>query len=119
MRGNQSHDEGINRTPEIAAACARADVQDYFQRLGQMTGQILDPAQLKPPFEPSGRFKFAHPIPETKLFLSLTEEKSHDANEGTASVEVYCDGPNMGSAGGPTLLALGSVGRIRYQGLLL
>jgi hypothetical protein len=110
---------GINLTPKIARACAQADVQEYLTRLAQLTGQILDPAQLKPPFTPSGRFKWAHPIPETKLFLSLTEEKPEDAVEGVAEVEVYCTGPNMGSAGGPTLQALGSIGRIRYQGLLM
>ena len=69
--------------------------------------------------KPSGQFKFAHPIPETKLFLSLTEEKADNPSAGVADVEVYCDGPNLGSAGGPTLLALGAIGRIHYQGLLL
>jgi hypothetical protein len=114
-----NRDDGINRTPEIARACAQEEVQEYLERLAQLIGQIEDPAQLKPPFEPSGRFKWAHPIPETKLFLSLREEKPEDVGEGIADVEVYCAGPNMGSAGGPTLQALGSIGRIRYQGLLL
>jgi hypothetical protein len=112
-------DEGINRTPEIASLCAQAEVQEYLERLASLTGQILDPAQLKPPFEPSGRFKWAHPVPQTKLFLSLTEEKPEDTSDGAAVVEVYCDGPNMGSAGGPTLQRLGSIGRLYYQGLLL
>jgi len=112
-------DDGINRTPEIAKACALAEVQEYRERLAQLTGQIVAPADLKPPFEPSGRFKWAHPIPKTKLFLSLTEEKSEDVSDGLAVVEVHCDGPNMGSAGGPTLQRLGPIFRIRYQGLLL
>jgi hypothetical protein len=116
---NWSGDDGINRTPEIASACARADVQQYLERLAQLAGQIVDPAELNPPFKPSERFKRTHPIPETKLFLSLTEEKPDDVSEGIAVIEVYCAGPNMGSAGGPTLLALGPIGRIRYQGLLL
>jgi hypothetical protein len=116
---NRSGDDGINRTPEIANAYAQAEVQEYLERLAKLAGQIVDPAHLKPPFKPSGRFKFAHPIPETKLFLSLTEEKSDDASEGVAEVEVYCAGPNLGSAGGPTLQALGAIGRLRYQGLLL
>jgi hypothetical protein len=112
-------DDGINRTPEVARVCALAAVQEYFERLLKLPGQIVQPAELEPPFEPSGRFKWAHPVPGTKLFLSLTEEKSEHASEGISEVEVYCHGPNMGSAGGPTLQALGSIGRLRYQGLLL
>jgi hypothetical protein len=78
----------------------------------------VSPAQLKPPFEPSGRFKWAHPIPGTKLFLSLSEGETAAEEERVAEIEVHCHGPNMGSAGGPTLLALGSIARLRYQGLL-
>jgi hypothetical protein len=92
---------------------------EYLERLSKLANQIVDPAELKPPFPPSGRFKWAHPVPKTKLFLSLTEEKPDDTAEGVAVVEVYCDGPNMGSAGGPTLQALGAIGRLHYQGLLL
>jgi hypothetical protein len=112
-------DEGINRTPEIANACAQAEVQEYFNRLSQLTGQIVIPADLKPPFEPDGRFKWAHAIPESKLFLALNEEPSEAENERIAEIEIHCSGPNLGSAGGPTLQALGSIGRIRCQGLLL
>src|ERR1019366_109878 len=43
---NWSGDDGINRTPEIASACARADVQQYLERLAQLAGQIVDPAEL-------------------------------------------------------------------------
>src|SRR5438445_367422 len=68
-------DEGINRTPEIARACAREEVQEYLARLAQLTGQIVNPEQLKPPFEPWGRFTWAHSIPESELFLALKEEK--------------------------------------------
>jgi hypothetical protein len=114
-----NRDDVINRTPEIARACARAEVQDYLERLAQLSGQILEPDQLKPTFKLSGYFKWAHPIPETELFLSLKEEKTADVADGVAYVKVYCHGPNMGSAGGPTLQALGSIGRLHYQGLLL
>jgi hypothetical protein len=112
-------DDGINRMPEIAKACVLAEVQEYFARLAKLAGQIVAPNDLKPRFEPSGRFKWAHPIPKTKLFLSLKEEKPADVREGLAVVEVHCAGPNLGSAGGPTLQALGAIGQIRYQGLLL
>ncbi|MCI0739355.1 MAG: hypothetical protein L0Y72_09950 [Gemmataceae bacterium] len=119
LEGKRAGDEGINRTPEIASACARPEVREYLERLARLDGQTVNPAQLKPPFKPSARFKWAHPIPETQLYLSLTEGKSAAESEGVAEVEVYCNGPNLESAGGPTLQALGSIGRLRYQGLLL
>jgi hypothetical protein len=119
LAGKRRGEEGINRTPEIAAACARTDVQQYLERLARLEGQIVDPAELAPPFEPSGHFKRAHPIPETDLFLSLSDDESKAEEEGVADVEVFCPGPNLGRAGGATLLALGSIGRIHYQGLLL
>ncbi len=119
LDGKRAGDEGINRTPEIASACARAEVQQYLERLARLAGQTVDPAQLKPPFKPCARFRWAHPIPETQLYLSLSEEKPASESEGVAAIEVYCDGPNMGPAGGPTLQSLGSIGRLRYQGLLL
>ena len=31
---------------------------------------------------------------------------------------MYCDGPNLGSAGGPTLQPLGAIARLHYRGLL-
>jgi len=36
----------------------------------------------------------------------------------TAEIQVHCDGPNLGSAGGPTLQPLGAISRLRYEGLL-
>ncbi len=111
--------DGINRTPEIADACARQDVQDYLQSLTQLAGQTVTPSQLEPPFERSGYFRWAHKIPQSKLFLALGEGVPTCSDERVAELEIHCAGPNMGSAGGPTLQTLGSIGRLHYQGLLL
>jgi hypothetical protein len=35
-----------------------------------------------------------------------------------AEVQIHCKGPNLGSAGGPTLQRLGAIARLRYEGLL-
>jgi hypothetical protein len=109
----------INRTPEVAQVCANKEVEEFLAYLGGLVGQIVEPTKLKLPFKPSGIFKWAHPVPGTELFISLREEKPEDVQQGIADVEVYCDGPNLGSAGGPTLQPLGSIGRLGYQGLLL
>ncbi len=122
--------EGINMTPLISQACERGEIQDYFARLAVLAGHEVDPRELLPPLAPHGRFKWAHPLPDAGLYLSLRESEVSDGphpgplpeGEGAggraADVEVYCDGPNMGSAGGPTLQSLGAVARLRYEGLL-
>lgn len=110
--------EGINRTPEIARACNRPEVRKYLARLATMSGQEVEPRGLLPPFKASGRFKWAYPVGDTGIYLSLTDAEAQAGDTRTAAVQVYCDGPNLGSAGGPTLQPLGAIALLHYQGLL-
>jgi hypothetical protein len=112
-------EDGINMTPVIAQACERSEVQDYFARLAAMRGREVAPQELLPPFPPDGIFKRAYPVTDTGLYLSLSESETSTEAERVADVEVFCDVPNMGSAGGPTLQSLGAVARLRYEGLLV
>ena len=111
-------DDGINMTPVIAQVCERSEVQDYFARLAAMRGREVAPQELLPPFSADGIFKRAYPVAETGIYLCLSDAETADADARVADVEVLCDGPNMGSAGGPTLQSLGAVARLRYEGLL-
>jgi hypothetical protein len=111
-------EDGINRTPEVARACDTPAVQGYLTHLAGLSGQAVSPRQLVPPFPASGYFARAHRIPDTELYLWLTDPEPPAADRGAAEVQVYADGPNMGSAGGPTLQLLGAVARLHYQGLL-
>lgn len=111
--------EGINRTPEIAAMLTRPEIEKYLADLAAISGQEVDPHQLLPPLKPSGYFKWAYPIGDTCLYLSLNEHEIGSAGDRTAQVLVHCDGPNMGSAGGPTLRVLGAIALVHYQGLLV
>lgn len=111
--------EGINRTPEIARACDTPEVREYLAGLAAMPGQEVAPAQLLPPLKPSTRFKWAYPVGNTCIYLSLADATAQaEENKRTAEVRVYCDGPNLGSAGGPTLQPLGAIALLHYQGLL-
>jgi hypothetical protein len=110
--------EGINRTPQIARACDTPEVRKYLARLATMSGQEVEPRGLLPPFKASGRFKWACPVGDTGIYLSLTDAEVQPGDKRTAEVQVYCDGPNLGSAGGPTLQRLGAIARLHYQGLL-
>lgn len=110
---------GINMTPQIARACELPAMVGYLEQLATCAGRVLQPNELLPPFKPHELFKWAHPIRETKLFLSLDEGESASEKERAIEVRVHCAGPNMGSAGGPTLQLLGVIARLKYQGLLV
>jgi hypothetical protein len=73
---------------------------------------------LRPPRPAHGVLKWAYPIPGTGLYLSLGEPDETPAIGTVAEVQVHCDGPNMGSAGGPTLQLLGPIARLGYEGML-
>jgi len=105
----------INRTPEIARACDTPEVRGYLAGLAIMPGQEMPPRQLLPPLKPSGRFKWAYPVGDTG-YLSLADAVVQTGDMGTAEIQLYCDGPNLGSAGGPTLQPLGAIARLHYQG---
>ncbi len=114
LHGFQS--DGINMTPVIEQACNSEWVIDYLQRLSSLVGKTVKPAGLLPPKPHHRIFKWAHPIPDTKLFLSLGD--ADDEPTKSAEVQIHCDGPNLGSAGGPTLQRLGPIARVGFKGLL-
>ena len=110
--------EAINRTPEIARACETLEVREYLAPLAAMPDQEVAPGQLLPPLKPSGRFKWAYPVANTGIYLSLNDALAQTGDKRTAEIQAHCDGPNLGSAGGPTLQPLGAIALLHYQGLL-
>ncbi len=112
-------DDGINMTPVIARVCDTSQVQDYLGRLAAVQGREVAPQELLPPFPADGIFKRAYPVADTGIYLCLSDSETSTDAARVAEVQVYCDGPNMGSAGGPTLQSLGAVARLRYEGLLV
>jgi hypothetical protein len=110
--------EGINMTPVIAEIVNRPEIEDYLARLAALVGQEVAPQGLLPPLAPHGYFKWAYPIAKTGVYLSLSESEQAVSDARAAEVQLHCDGPNLGSAGGPTLQPLGAIARLRYQGLL-
>ena len=63
--------------------------------------------------------KWAYPVGDVGIYLSLADAVIQTGDTGTAEIQVHCDGPNLGSAGGPTLQPLGAIARLHYQGLLI
>jgi hypothetical protein len=109
---------GINMTPEIERACSTTEIQAYFERLARLTGQTVDPNELRPPFPSDTRFKWTHPIPGTSLALAIHDPEPPNESGGQAMVDILCPGPNLGSAGGPTMQILGAIARIDYRGVI-
>ena len=103
-------------TPAIAEASNRPEVQAYFDQLSQLVNQEVAPTRLLPALRAHGLFRWVYPVEETGLYLALKEAEPPTEGERVATVQIYCDGPNMGSAGGPTLQALGPIAQIRYRG---
>lgn len=106
---------GINRTPEIAAAFESEPVQEYFRALQSQQWKVLPPRELLPRLKPDAYFDGAYPLPETKLYLTLSEATSERA-ERISQVMCCSKGPNLGSAGGPTLQHLAALASIHYEG---
>ena len=111
-------EDGINMTPRIERACDTSEVRDYLARLAALRGREVASRELLPPFAAHGRFTWAYPVPEAGIYLSLSDIEAPANDARVAEIQVHCDGPNLGSAGGPTLQELGAIARMRYEGLL-
>jgi hypothetical protein len=109
---------GINMTPAIDTACRTRAVQDYLLAVASKTGQEVPPSALLPDLPADRFFRRAYPVESTGIYLSLDDAEASESGVRQAEVSVYCEGPSLGSAGGPTLQRLGAIARLRYQGLL-
>jgi hypothetical protein len=115
---SELREDGINMTPAIEEACRTMSVVDYVQRLASLVGKTVKPKQQLPPGPAHGTFQWAYPIAGTKLYLSLGQIEVATTNDTAVEVQIHCGGPNLGSAGGPTLQQLGPLARLGFQGLL-
>jgi hypothetical protein len=109
---------GINMTPAIERACSKPLTEEYLSQLEALVGQELRPQALLPGIPPDRVFRRVYPVEDTGIYISVDDSGPNDAGERHAEVGVYCEGPNLGSAGGPTLQRLGAIAILRYEGLL-
>jgi hypothetical protein len=109
---------GINLTPAIERACSKPTVQEYLSQLKSLVGKEVSPQALLPRFPPDRLFHRAYPIEDTGIYISVDDSKPNDAGNRHAEVGVYSEGPNLGSAGGPTLQRLGAIAIVPYEGLI-
>lgn len=110
--------DGINMTPKIELVCNTDEVLKYLTYLSTLSGHEIIPNKLLPPFKAHGYFKWAYPVSDTGIYLSMTDSAPPIDGKGIAEIQLHCVGPNLGSAGGPTLQRLGTIALLHYQGLL-
>ena len=110
--------DAVNRTPEVAVAYESESIQSYLHVLEGLQGQEVSPGQLVPLLKPDSTFRWAYQIPDTELFVSLAEAEPQGA-ERVCKVVIHGRGPNLGSAGGPTLQDFGALAAIHYEGRLV
>lgn len=88
------------------------EVQSYFNIFKSLVGKMISPIDIKPPYvimEGNNLFWC-----EGHCF----HLKIQDVKEGICNIVILTDGPNLGSAGGPTLSTLASLATIHYVGKL-
>ncbi len=105
----------IDISEENRAVVNSEPVQEYLDTLGQKSGSEVESSEILPPFE-EGMFPWAFAIPDSSYFLSINNE---EGKEDVARVRLWGHGPNMGSAGGPTLQAYVDLAKIEFKGKLL
>lgn len=102
----------------------------YFSMLESLVGKEVPTKEALPERE-DGHFRWVFYIPETVYNLSFDEHDSKWAEQGEqripfrtddgkriAKIVILGEGPNLGSAGGPTLQSVAEVGKITYEGIL-
>lgn len=104
-------------------------LHSYLQQLRNVTLKTkTDPETLLPRLESQGYFKWAFTIKEggwkpnsnpdweSGYYLGFQNGNYAEEANGISEVILYTEGPNMGSAGGPTLQGVGTIAKIYYQG---
>ena len=124
-------EQGIATYPGCAAVRADAiwktaktsALTNYLNTLSEISvsGITLNPDDLLPGWPADGYFKYAYPIYDDKVEHLRIEHKYlyiaafYQAEEGDiCTVALLQSGPNLGSAGGPSLETVGNIATLHY-----
>ena len=115
----------FNLAPELRKELTETpEVKQYFSSLEQLSQQIVPTSKIIPLWKSYLFFQeevYAFPDKERRATFMLKLE-NREENSGDARI---CDliikgnGPNVGRAGGPTIVTLLKIGSLEYQGKLL
>ena len=104
-----------NYSAIIKKLIEKSRLTNYFKSLEQLVGKEVQRAQIFPKFEKDEYFRCTFEIPGTDYNLGFSENKTRKGIR-KAKLIIMGQGPNLGSAGGPTLSELLTVGKIEYEG---
>ncbi len=93
-----------------------ARLNPYLDSLEGLVGREVPKAELLRQFPRDGYFRFAFNIPDTVYKLMFDEKGKTPAGLRVAELQLMGEGPNLGSAGGPTIQGLAKVGHLEYEG---
>jgi len=108
---------------EISGNTALQEYLSGLKGISEQVPQKLKPEDLLPHWPKDSYYQHAYPIPGN--FESTDSAKRYGWNkyyicestdEGISKVALWTKGPNMGSAGGPSIQQVGVVATIHFQG---
>tara|TARA_Y100000310_G_C20421989_1_gene687112 strand:- start:113 stop:721 length:609 start_codon:yes stop_codon:yes gene_type:complete len=105
------HRENLDQREIIVAS-----LNPYLDNLEGLVGKEVPRAELLPQFPKDGYFSYSFGIPDTAYQLMFSEEGKNPAGLRIAELHIMGEGPNLGSAGGPTIQSLAQVGKLGYEG---
>lgn len=121
----RAEEEGKKNAELLSQLLKQNKVSLYLRQLQQLERTTIAPASLKPLLKASGYFKWAYPIAKGSDLLGNDEFWGQyylglqDNKLGVCEIALFQTGPNMGSAGGPTLSPVGTIATIKYDGKLV
>jgi len=93
-----------------------ASLNPYLDDLEGLVGKEVPRAELLPQFPRDGYFSYSFKIPDTAYQLMFDEQGKTPAGLRITELRLMGEGPNFGSAGGPTIQSLAQVGKLGYEG---
>ncbi|MFC1697725.1 hypothetical protein ACFL1H_05305 [Nanoarchaeota archaeon] len=94
------------------------NLKDYFDKLESYVGKEVPTKEFLPPFDKDGYFNFAYQIPDTAYPIMFSDIDNPPEDYKISVIKIMGEGPNFGSAGGPTLSSLANLAKVEYEGRL-
>jgi hypothetical protein len=104
----------INLTPAIAEVTERLGA--YLVELESRVGMEVETKSLMPPYDRLEAFGVVYKVHDAPLYLGFGQDK--DTADAICHLQILGTGPNLGSAGGPTLQVYGNLATLGYEGRL-
>lgn len=121
--GGDRYERQFNHAPAMRVLLEQnAPLREYLESLQQMVGQEVPTREVFPKWQ-QHYFPSVFHVPSglgvpnaDRFLLRLSESEGRPTEYRVAEVGIWGDGPNMGSAGGPTIQRILPVGAFSYEG---